>query len=318
MLLQAVCFQERPQVRAEHLLPPVVNPQDKDHKMPVTTLQLGTDEAYTDAGNVGFNDPFPLIALTHQQYRNLVETRMAAMANVPNIQAIGVPTWNDVVFQFRSVYAKAQSLGAAPPNLLAAYSPMAAFGYAQGNSTGVAGATTATDVTGKTVTLSNAAINTPAGLLGSTTAATTLSIDLGAGNSNGICVGMLVGAGDPTIGNSPTLMARRTDANNWLRVWRQSATNVRFDKDVASATTTEADMTVPSTEPVTGSAIFLRLNADNTYGVWYNGVRIGSGTVSAGGIALTGTLLAYDATGPQFHVNAEIEAWRVAAPYQTK
>src|SRR5215471_7715029 len=156
--------------------------------MPLTTLELGTDEGYSDAGDVGFNDPFPNIPLNSQYVRNLVETRKACLANVPTVQTVGVPTWNDCQFAFRSVYAKARSLGTIAPNLLAAYSPMSAFGYANKNATGTAAATTATDVTGKTVTMASS-VNTDKGLLGNSTAGSVLTIPLAAGTLKTYCVG---------------------------------------------------------------------------------------------------------------------------------
>ena len=283
--------------------------------MPITTLELGTDEGYSDSGDVGFTDPFPGMPLASQTVRNLVETRKACLANVPTIQAVGVPSWNDCIFGFRAVYAKARSMGTIAPNMLAAYSPSQAFGYASKNAGGTAAATTATDITGKTVTTASA-VNTDRGLLGNATAGSVLTIPLAAGTLKNYCVGMIVGSGDPSVPNSGSLFAKRTDANNYLRVFRQSATNVRFERNVAGTPVTEADMPVAASEQIMGSAIFLRLNQDDTYGVWYNGVRIGSGTLSAPGIALTGLLVGYDLVAGK--IGAEIEAWSLTAPYQSK
>jgi hypothetical protein len=283
--------------------------------MPVTTLDLGTVEGYNDAGDVGFTDPFPTMDLTQQIYRNLVETRICALANAARIQDVGVPTWNDVLFGYRSVYAKARSLGTIAPHLLAAFSGSSLAGYANKNSYGAAAATTFTDVTGKTVT-SASAVTTPAGLIGNAAAASTLTIPLAAGTLKNYCVGGLVPFGDPAVPNTNYIYAKRTDANNGIRVSRQSATNVRLERNVAGTPATEADITVPTTEQVSGSAIFLRLNQDDTYGVFMNGVRIGTGTLNAAAIALTGLLVGADITG--LKVIGEFECWSLAPPYQSK
>lgn len=283
--------------------------------MPVTTLDLGTVEGYTDSGDVGFTDPFPSVDLSQQSFRNLVETRMCALANVARIQDVGVPTWNDVLFGIRSVYARARSLGTLPPNLLAAFSGSALAGYASKNTYGQAANTIFTDVTGKTVTTA-AATPTPAGLIGNATAASTMTIPLAAGTLKNYCVGGLLPMGDPAVPNTNYIYAKRTDANNGIRVSRQSATNVRLERNVSGTPVTEADMAVPTTEQISGSAIFLRLNLDDTYGVFMNGVRIGTGTLNAAAIALTGLLVGMDITGTK--LIGEFECWSLAAPYQSK
>jgi hypothetical protein len=272
-------------------------------------------EGYSDAGDVGFTDPFPSVDLSQQMFRNLVETRICALANAARIQDVGVPTWNDVLFGVRSVYARTRSLGTLPPTLLAAFSPMGQFGYANKNSLGVAAATTATDVTGKTVTMTSA-VNTALGLVGPSGASSTLTIPLAAGTLKGYCVGGIVPVGDPAVPDTNYLYAKRTDANNGIRLSRQSATNVRLERNVSGTPSTEADITVPSTEMVAGAAMFLRLNTDDTYGVFLNGVRIGTGTLNAAAVSLTGLLVGVDITGPG--VAGEIEAWSLAPPYQTK
>lgn len=283
--------------------------------MPATTLELGSVEGYTDSGDVGYTDPFPSIDLSQQSFRNLVETRLACMANAARIQDVGVPTWNDVLFGVRSVYARARGLGTIAPNLLAAFSPASLSGYANRNAYGAAAATSFTDVTGKTVTTASAT-PVPSGLVGNASAGSTLTIPLAAGTLKNYCVGGIVPFGDPAVPNTNYIYAKRTDANNSIRVSRQSATNVRLERNVAGTPVTEADMTVPNTEQVSGSAIFLRLNQDDTYGVWMNGVRIGTGTLNAAAIALTGLLVGADITGTK--VIGEFEAWSLAPPYQSK
>lgn len=281
--------------------------------MPISTLFLGTQEGYGDVGNVGYNDPFPSVYLAQQAYRNLVETRAAALANVSRIQDVGVPTWNDVILGVRNVYGNA-SLGSLPKNLLAAFSPAGQFGYANRNAYGSAAAANSTDVTGKTVTFASAVL-TPIGLLGNATASSVVTIN--AGVTKGIVVAGIMGPGDPTD-TTDYLYAMRTDANNWVRAYRQSTTNVRFESDVASTVATIADYTVASTEQNSGSALAIRINTDNTYAVYYNGVRLGTGTLAAPVQALTGTLIGTAADTPAADVVWEFEAWSTTPPYQTK
>jgi hypothetical protein len=283
--------------------------------MPVSTLFLGTQEGYNDVGNVGYNDPFPSVYLVQQAYRNLVETRMAALANVPRIQDVGVPTWNDVVLGYRNVYGS-QALGNLPRNLLAAFSPSGQFGYGNRNTYGSASAANSTDVTGKTVTY-GAAVLTPVGLLGNATASSVVTINTGTGTTKGIVVVGITGPGDPAD-YTDYVYAMRTDVNNWIRVYRQSATNVRFESNVATTVATIADYTVATTEQNGGSAAAIRINTDNTYSVYYNGVRLGTGTLAVPVQGLTGTLVGMAADTPAADVVWEFEAWSTAPPYQTK
>lgn len=283
--------------------------------MPVSTLFLGTQEGYNDVGNVGYNEPFPSTFLAQQAYRNLVETRMSALANAARIQEVGTPTWNDVVLGVRHVYGS-QALGNLPRNLLAAFSPQGQFGYANRNTYGSAAAANSTDVTGKTVTYASAVL-TPAGLLGNATAASVVTINTGAGTTKGIVVVAITGPGDPGD-YTDYVYAMRTDANNWVRAYRQSATNVRFESDVASTVATIADYPVATTEQNGGAATAIRINADNTYAVYYNGVRLGTGTLAAPVQALTGTLVGVAADTPAADVVWEFEAWSTTPPYQSK
>lgn len=275
-------------------------------------LRLGSEEGYPDAGAQGFTDPFPGITLTHPLYRRLVETRMVALADAAKIQDIGVPSWNDVVFGIRSVYAKTQALGALPRNLILGYSPSSKFGYGNILQSGAAAAGTDTDVTGKTITFSAANVNTMAGRVGVIAVATVDAL-----LANGLIVGGLTAIGDPTVASTGILYARRTDPSNWIRITRQSATNLRVEKDVAAAVTTEADITIPSTEPVSGSAIFLRLEGTSLK-VYMNGTKYATIALSAGAQGLAGTLIGFAASVAATILTGEFEAWTVAPPYQTK
>lgn len=274
-------------------------------------FHIGQDEGFGDVGAYGFTDPFPGITLSHPLYRRLVETRMVALADAAKIQDIGVPTYNDVAYAVRSVYAKTGALGALPRNLIAAYSPGSKFGYANILLSGAAAATTDTDVTGKTITFPSS-VNTMAGRIGATGIATVDAL-----LANGLIVGFITGIGDPTVASTGILYARRTDTNNWIRISRQAATNLRVEKDVATVITTEADITIPTGEPVTGSAIFLRLEGTSLK-VYMNGTKYATVALSAGAQGLAGTLIGYDTGLPAVRIGGEFEAWTVAPPYFTK
>lgn len=274
-------------------------------------FHLGQDEGFADAGAYGLSDPFPGVTLTHPMYRRLVETRMVALADAARIQDIGVPSWNDVIYGVRNVYAKTPALGVLPRNLIAAYSPSSKFGYANIGVSGAAAAVADTDVTGKTITFPSS-VNTAVGRIGATGVATVDAL-----LANGLIVGFITGIGDPTVANSGLLYVRRTDTNNWIRISRQAATNLRVEKDVATVVTTEADVTIPTTEPVTGSAIFLRLEGTSLK-VYMNGTKYATIALSAGAQGLAGTLIGYDTGLPANRLGAEFEAWTVAPPYFTK
>lgn len=275
-----------------------------------STLRIGSDEGFSDAGVYGLTDPFPTMPLDSLYIRRLVETRKVAMADQVNCQAIGVPSWNDVAFAHRSVYAKIGALGALPRNLLFAYSPAAKLGYTQamGGATG----TTDTDVTGKTITFPASAIMDSARLV---TTTGTFTAPLAAGSLDNQV--WLFGAhGEEGVGLNYFYL-RYTDANNWIRIHRQSTIVVRIEKNVASVVTTEADIAVPATEPSVGSVYALRINGA-VGKVYVNGTLYATLALSAGAQALTGLLVGGAAAIVARGLVGEIEVWSTLPPYFTK
>lgn len=274
--------------------------------MPDAVLHIGTNEGFTGRpGLTGTDDPFTVLPVSDYRYKRLAETRAAAL------QGKTLPyqmNWNDVVFAHRMVYDKATGLGPRlPTNLMFAYSPAAKLAYSQNY--GRAQETTDTDVTGKTIT-------TAAGQIigqGRVQVANGVSTaPLAAGTTDNL-VWIMLAQGEPAVAAAPIMYARRTDANNWIRFFRQSATNVRIEKDVATTITTERDVTVPATEPIVGSAYAIRINGA-TCSVYVNGTQYDSFTLSAGAQGLTGLQVGFDTTAAARAVMGELEVWSTLAP----
>jgi hypothetical protein len=281
--------------------------------LPNTTLRLGNNEGYNDAGVIGLQDAFPTQPLDTTAIRRLTETRMCALANANKIQDVGVPSWNDVMFAHRRIYAATRSMGGVAPNLLVAYSPAANLGYDVDGRGAIQG-TTETDETGKTVTLPASSSWDGARTVSTAQIAT---VPLAAGTTDNLAWVQLCHIENSVTASIATFMyARYTDANNWLRLSRQSATNVRLEKDVAAVVTTEADFVVSATEPFDGSAYALRING-TLASVYCNGLKLGTVTLSAGAQALVGLL-----TGQIVPVSrgalGELEVWSTNSPYYTK
>lgn len=98
---------------------------------------------------------------------------------------------------------------------------------------------------------------------------------------------------DPGLTSGNWIAINYTDANNMLRVYRQSATNVRVERVVAGTPTTELDITVvAATDPVAGSALGVR-RTGTACSVFLNGRRIANFTLSATAQGFTGTLAGF-------------------------
>lgn len=274
--------------------------------MPDAVLHIGTNEGFTGRpGLTGTDDPFQSLPVSEYRYKRLAETRAAAL------QGKTLPyqmSWNDVVYAYRMVYDKATGMGSRlPTNLMFAYSPGAKLGYSANY--GRAQETTDTDVTGKTITLAAGQVVGQTRMQAATGVSTA---PLAAGTLDNL-VWLMLAHGEPAVAAAPIMYARRTDANNWIRFFRQSTTNVRIEKNVASTTTTERDVTVPSTEPIVGSAYAIRING-TICSVYVNGIQYDSFTLSAGAQGLTGLQVGFDMTAAGRAVMGELEVWSTNAP----
>jgi len=274
--------------------------------MPDTVQQIGSELGFVENPVAGqsLQDPFPNTNLMSMPYRRLAETRQAALSGK---NAIAL-TWNDVLYAHRMVYTKVNQLGSRlPTNLLFAYSPGAKLAYttAMGGVTG----TTDTDVTGKTFTQAQGQIIDGVRIQVANGVSTA---PLATGQTDNQ-VWLMLAHGEPAVAAASIMYARRTDANNWIRFFRQSATNVRIEKDVASATTTERDITIPTTEPISGSAYAIRINGTICQ-VFVNGTLYDQFTLSAGAQGLTGLQVGFDTTAAARAGMGELEVWSTAAP----
>jgi len=275
-------------------------------------IQIGTDEHFTGQANgAGLDDPFPTQVVTNGAIRNLVECRQAALMgkSLPF-----PPTWNDVVYAHRMIYGRSRNelgnfaqLARQVPNLLFAYSPAAKLGYSAAGGT-VTG-TTDTDVTGKTFTQAQGQIINGVRIQVANGVSTA---PLAAGTLDNL-VWLMLAYGEPAVAAASILYLRRTDASNWIRVFRQSATNVRIEKDVTAAVTTERDITIPATEPISGSAYAVRING-TVCQVYVNGTMYDSFTLSAGAQGLTGLQVGFDTTAAARAAMGEIEVWSTVYP----
>lgn len=242
-------------------------------------LLVGTTDGHEASGLVGYQDPFPTEELNSYFNRRYIETVMATLQG----GNLGFrPSWNDVVYSYRMAHTKG-SMGAQPAKLLAGYSPVRALGQLNPAQINVAQATNPVDpVTGATVTMTNANVTR-----GGVDLAAAGVVTVPAQVDNVAIIALL--SQDPGLFTGPLVHIRRTDANNWIRVSRQSATNIRVEKDVATVITTELDTTIAATESITGAAIGVRINGTRCR-VFLNGGMIADFTLSAGAQGLAGTL----------------------------
>src|SRR5688572_19196535 len=217
-------------------------------------LSLGTDEGFSEPSVTGQSNPFPYENLHAVTYRRLAENRLAGLANKTLDYALNQ---NDVVAAHRAVYSNRQA--ARHPRLLVAASLGSGQGYANANVPILARASTGTltDGTGKALAspgdvtrLKGLAIGAIAGLF---------TFPPGAGRGNDVFVQWLT-AGDTDLAGTVTYLVRTTDANNWIGIARQAATNLRVQRNVAGTPATERDITILSTTPTTGNALGIRLS----------------------------------------------------------
>ncbi len=274
--------------------------------------QIGTDEFYMGkATSDGFADPFPTVPLTSVSIRNLVETRMAALSGRSLAWA---PTWNDVVYGYRSVYGRnANELGVFAdlakrvPNLVAAYSPAASLRYTNG--AGSVQGTSDTDSTGKTLTLATGQIIDGARVQAATGLST---VTLPAGTTDNL-VWLFLAHTEPTAGQGPIMSMKRTASTDFLSLVRTNATTVTITRTVASSGTTERTVTVPATEAIGGAAYAIRQNG--TVGQFYlNGTKYDEWTLNAAVVSMTGINVGFDITAAGRTLMGEFEVWSTLAP----
>lgn len=251
------------------------------------TMTYGTDEGFNEPGTPGFTNPFQYENLLSPPYRRFAKNRRAGLANAT---LEWEPTQNDILFAHRNVYtSRFQAPSTRNPRLLAAFHPGGGQSYESSDvpmsirrATGVI-----LDSTGKAIASPGDLSRGPLGAMSS--AAGLVSVNLGTGRSNDIFAQWLT-MSDADVTTVTQHVARVTDANNWIGLSRQAATNLRVTRNVAGTPATERDITIPTTTPATGNAFGLRLSG-TTAQVFLNGVKLDDWTLNAAAQALTGTLM---------------------------
>lgn len=248
-------------------------------------LTLGTDEGYAEPGLPGATNPFPQVNLHAPQYQRLVQNRIAGLSNEASTAA--VPNINDVVMGHRSVYAPKRYMGygtGLPSRLLFAYDPAAAVGYTELSALPSAATGTVVDVTGKAIATPGNMVQLKGGGLLAAVGLVTAPV----ARNNDLFAQWLTYASTDLAATTKYLV-RVTDTNNWIGIHRQSATNLRVERNVASVVATERDITIPASTPVNGNAIGIRLSGTSA-AVYLNGTRVDSWTLNAAAQGLAGTL----------------------------
>lgn len=263
-------------------------------------LLVGSTDGHTASGLVGYQDPFPTEELNSYYNRRYIETVMATLQG----QSLGFrPSWNDIVYSYRMAHTKG-SVGAQPPKLIAGFNPARLLGQQNPAILNTTFAGSYVDpVTGVTITT-----GTSTNSKGSLDVSVAGVVTVPAQNDNLAVIALL--SQDPALFTGPLLHIRRTDANNWIRVSRQSATNIRIEKDVATVVTTELDTTVAASEVITGAAIGIRINGTRCR-LFLNGGMIADFTLSAGAQGLAGTLAGVEIADVLRHKGEAFSVWSV-------
>lgn len=244
-------------------------------------LAIGNDQNFTRPSDVGNNDPFPGFDHTRNAVRRLAENRIAGVAN----KTIDFePTWNDVLFAHRAVF---DSEFTKPSKLFAALDPSRYIGLSQELS--AAQGTAFVDARAGVTWTFSANANGVAEAFVPTANGQVVVASAGADN----IFAQTLAVQDPGLTAGNWIAINYTDANNHLRVYRQSATNVRVERVVSGTPTTELDTTVvAATDPVAGSALGIR-RTGTACSVFLNGRRIANFTLSATAQGFAGTGVAF-------------------------
>lgn len=252
----------------------------------MTVLAIGNPQGVVSPGVPGATDAFPGQDFTTLAIRRLTENRMAGLSN----KTLDFkPSWNDVLYSQRSVYDNAFPKA---PQLFDALSAARLLGNLADVPTQLAQGTAFTGSRGgKTWTFSANANANDGGFIPTANGQVVVA-SVGVDN---VFLNAL-GLSDPGLTAGNWMAVKYTDANNMLRVLRQSATNVRVERVVAGTPTTELDTTiVAATDPISSSALGIRING-TVCAVFINGRKIASFTLSAGAQALAGTSVAFQTT----------------------
>lgn len=264
----------------------------------MSVQQLGNRQGFTRPGTPGATNPFPYQDLSTQSMRRLAHTRRALLSNKTLDYA---PTDNDNLYDHRNTYDNEFTKN---PRLYAALSGNRLLGMSADVPTQVAQGTTFVDRAGVTWTFSP---NTNV-LEGSIVPTAGGQVTVPAAGADNIGALALFTA-DPGLTAQNWIAINYVDANNMIRVFRQSATNIRVERVVASTPTTELDTTiVAATDPIGVSALGIRRNG-TICAVFLNGRKIASFTLSGAAQAIVGALAAFQASSGGRQANGHMEVY---------
>ena len=248
--------------------------------MPILTY--GADEGYSEPGVPGATNPFPHQNLHADVYSRLAKNRIAGLSNKT---CDFEPSHNDVLYSHRATYTRRFNRDAINPKILGAYDPGLALGYSAAglSATPRAASGTVLDATGKLFTTPGNLVATKGGAVSSAVGLVLLPVV-----KNNEVFAQWLTVGDTDLAAGTKYLVRATDVNNWIGIHRQSATNLRVERDVATVVTTERDITVPATTPATGNALGVRLSGTSA-SVFLNGTKVDEWTLNAAAQGLAGT-----------------------------
>lgn len=248
-------------------------------------MQMGNPQGYVRPGTPGSTNSFPYLDISTAAMRRLAHTRRALLSNKTLDYA---PSDNDNLFNHRSVY---DSEFPKNPVLFGALNANQLLGRVADIGTQGAQGTAFVDSKGVTWTFS-ANANNVGGVFVPTANGQVVVNSVAADNM----AALALQHSDPGNTALNWIAINYNTTAEMLRVFRQSATNVRVERVVASTPATEADITVvAATDPVGTSALGIRRNG-TTCTVFLNGRKIASFTLNAASQAFTGTGVAFQTT----------------------
>lgn len=249
----------------------------------MSALALGNPQGVVQPGATGAQNVFTGADFSTLSIRRLTKNRMAGLRGTT---LDFDPSWNDILYSHRCTYDNAFPKY---NRLYAALESARQLGAAVDVPNSLAQGTAFVDPrTGVTWTFSANANGNVGGFKAS--AAGQLVVASAGVDNVYVQAQQLT---DPGLTVGGWVAVKYASSTEMLRVFRQSATNVRVERVVAGTPTTELDITVvAATDPVSGSALGIRV-AGATCTVYLNGRRIASFALSATAQAFAGTGVAF-------------------------
>lgn len=267
----------------------------------MSSLVLGSEEGLTDSGLPGSTANFPHTSFMNQPYRRLGENRAALLSGVnPSYK----PGWNDLMLSHRDMYdCNVRNPNTEGRRFFAWLADSAVSGKNGNHPTSAAAAATITDArNARQFTGGPSSVPTKGGIAPSAAGVWTLA-NVGA---TGVGIQAM-----PTVPAAvlpgPYVAINVNGTTEMIRLFRQSATNWRIERVVASTPATELDIpTTAAIDPLEGSAYGIRRDGTRCR-AFVNGRMIADFTLNAAAQALAATSVAVQAvTGGMLMDNIEV------------